>query len=596
MANQSTLRSTASTSGSSRAHTATSTSGSSRAHTGAAAGNAKSQARQAPLQDDLEDRDRARTTAGNARTKTRQPQAQDDYEDSDDDHDYYAPAAQDFLDENMDDEEEEIDDEEDEDQEPARGRTRRPSEKQAQNFEEQQAAKVRKQQKALKADKAAKKKAGIVEQDTRGPIQDDVFTSRTVTTTRPTATKNLAQRNNHVPPAPKFPSADWHISKAALDRHATASTNKHQDDRRAHHPPAAQQTFRGMSVSPARENVREPLRNINGGIVPDRVNLHLPPAHSHSPKSHRQPTTPRSRSRSPAAGEKHHRSSSMDSDDMRPTQTVKTRTSGGRPRAKDLDEVSKEYIGFAIRRYRGYISTTGIYPEPTTNRELIDRAWGDACVEFGKQLLLTPTIYKLIACRGPQMRGEMKTKTRPLTETMYGFRSGNDKKTIAFNRKLAEDLKENALFTMKDVKAKKACNAIWFANHRDEGPTSPDLFNPFTREGLAGLLTVIENTIDEYLTGIRTDVPFTANDYRSVYQTHLRALKEFEEHTAKYKLLNTILVRMHNVARFHSGAQPITEASTAVLPKNLLDAALQEWEDDSSTETDGEHGDDDASI
>lgn len=49
------------------------------------------------------------------------------------------------------------------------------------------------------------------------------------------------------------------------------------------------------------------------------------------------------------------------------------------------------------------------------------------------------------------MRGEMKTKTRPLTETMYGFRSGNDKKTIAFNRKLAEDLKENALFTMKVI-------------------------------------------------------------------------------------------------------------------------------------------------
>lgn len=81
---------------------------------------------------------------------------------------------------------------------------------------------------------------------------------------------------------------------------------------------------------------------------------------------------------------------------MRPTQTVKTRTSGGRPRAKDLDEVSKEYIGFAIRRYRGYISTTGIYPEPTTDRELIDRAWGDACVEFGEQLSLTPTIYKLV--------------------------------------------------------------------------------------------------------------------------------------------------------------------------------------------------------
>ncbi|KAJ7024229.1 hypothetical protein C8F04DRAFT_1303043 [Mycena alexandri] len=542
MANQSTLRSTASASGSSRAHTAASTSGSVRARTAAAAGNAKSQARQASVEDDLEDTDRARTTAGNARTKARQPQAQDDYEDSaddhdDEDHDYYAPVAQDlFQDENADDEEDKDNSEDDEDEDPpTRGRARRPSEKQAQNFEEQQAAKVRKQQKALKVKKAAKKKAGIVEQDTRGPIQDDV-------------------------------------------------------------------TFRGMSPSPAREDVREPLRNINGGIVPDHVTLHLRSAHSHIPKAHRQSTAPRSRSRSPAAGEKHHRLSSMDSDDMRPTQL-----------AKDLDEVSKEYIGFAICRYRAYINTTGIYPEPTTDRELIDRAWADACVEFGEQLSLTPTIYKLIACRGPQMCGEVKTKTRPLTETMYGFRSGNDKKTIAFNRKLAEDLKDDALLTMKDIKAKKglfrhpilqkACNAIWFANRRDEGPTSPDLFNPFTREGLAGLLTVIENTIDEYLTGIRTNVPFTANDYRSVYRTHLRAVKEFEEHTAKYKLLHTtvpfwysILVRMHNVARFHSGAQPITEVSTAVLPKDLLNAALKEWEEDSNTETDGEHSDADDSI
>jgi hypothetical protein len=31
-----------------------------------------------------------------------------------------------------------------------------------------------------------------------------------------------------------------------------------------------------------------------------------------------------------------------------------------------------------------------------------------------------------------------------------------------------------------------------------------------------------ENITDEYLAGIRTDVPFTANEYRSVYETRLK--------------------------------------------------------------------------
>jgi hypothetical protein len=41
---------------------------------------------------------------------------------------------------------------------------------------------------------------------------------------------------------------------------------------------------------------------------------------------------------------------------------------------------------------------------------------------------------------------------------------------------------------------------------------------------------------------------------------------------------------------FHSGAQPITTAPTSVLSKDVLDAALKEWEEDLETETEGEDG------
>ncbi|KAJ7363069.1 hypothetical protein DFH08DRAFT_842006 [Mycena albidolilacea] len=117
------------------------------------------------------------------------------------------------------------------------------------------------------------------------------------------------------------------------------------------------------------------------------------------------------------------------------------------------------------------------------------------------------------------MRGELKTKLRPMTELLYGFKTGNNRKTIAFNRKLAEDLKEGASFAFKYIKEKKGlykapilqrgANAMWFANRRDEGPSHPEYFSPFPYQGLAAILTATENTIDEWLTGIRTDVPFT---------------------------------------------------------------------------------------
>ncbi|KAJ7930331.1 hypothetical protein B0H13DRAFT_1962243 [Mycena leptocephala] len=177
---------------------------------------------------------------------------------------------------------------------------------------------------------------------------------------------------------------------------------------------------------------------------------------------------------------------------------------------------------------------------------------------------------------------------------MYGFKSGQNKKTIAFNRKLAEDLKEGSVFAFKDVEAKKGLykhpilqstvNAMWFANRRDEGPTHPEFFSPLRSRSLAAILTAVENNIDERLTGIMTDVPFTVNDYRSVYEAHVKALEEFAVHTDKYQLLDKILKRLHTVGRFHSGAQPLNTPSTSAFSKQVLDAALKEYEEGSTTD------------
>lgn len=47
------------------------------------------------------------------------------------------------------------------------------------------------------------------------------------------------------------------------------------------------------------------------------------------------------------------------------------------------------------------------------------------------------------------MRGELKTKVRALTELVFGFESGQNKRNVRKNRQLAEDLKEGMGYCYK---------------------------------------------------------------------------------------------------------------------------------------------------
>ncbi|KAJ7877811.1 hypothetical protein B0H13DRAFT_2346888 [Mycena leptocephala] len=242
--------------------------------------------------------------------------------------------------------------------------------------------------------------------------------------------------------------------------------------------------------------------------------------------------------------------------------------------------VLQEVIGLAIAFYRCYISSKNSFPYHALELEFVADAWRAACQRLNLEMEITPTISKLITTRGSHLRGELKTKMKPTVELIYGFKTGQNKKTIAHNRQLAEQLKEDLTFTFKNITNRKgiyrspviqkAVNSMWFANRRDEGPSYPEFFNPFRKAGLALVLTVGENLIDERLTGIRTD-----------------------EETGQYKILDNILGRLHNIGRFHSGAQPITAFPKSVLNKADVAAAIKEYVEDSETESDAENGADD---
>lgn len=145
------------------------------------------------------------------------------------------------------------------------------------------------------------------------------------------------------------------------------------------------------------------FRNVNGGIVPATVNLHLFCGNSgdHQRTSRRPHSSlssprspPRQRSASPEAGDKRARSPS--DDDLRSTQSQRIAGSSGRPRAKDLDELTKEYVVCANDRYRVYISVEQGFPENPIETVLVRRVWDETCEEMGERLPLTPTIAKLV--------------------------------------------------------------------------------------------------------------------------------------------------------------------------------------------------------
>jgi hypothetical protein len=100
---------------------------------------------------------------------------------------------------------------------------------------------------------------------------------------------------------------------------------------------------------------------------------------------------------------------------------------------------------------------------------MLTEVWNFICNQVDATETLTPAIAKIVKSthlslylfidfyywqikgRGSQLRGELKSKARPLVEGFFGFESGLNRKIIAKNRELAENLKEEKGFVYKVV-------------------------------------------------------------------------------------------------------------------------------------------------
>ncbi|KAH7918951.1 hypothetical protein BV22DRAFT_1023796 [Leucogyrophana mollusca] len=254
----------------------------------------------------------------------------------------------------------------------------------------------------------------------------------------------------------------------------------------------------------------------------------------------------------------------------RPVKAQKINGHQGCPRAKDYDNITQEFLAAAAGDYQARICTKVPVPDHQQEIEILHLSWAYACKKTGVNLKMTPQLLKMGYYFALPFRGELKTKLCPLVEIMCEFSTGHNKAAIKKNRDHAEVLKDGVNFAYRGCShstlanrqsdrhgifkapiLQKATNVMWFANKHDEGVTFPEHFKPFPMVTIALLLTAVHatNCIDKWATGIRTDIPFTINEYKSVFEAHIKTLKEFDEHTKEHKLFTKICSRLYNNGR-----------------------------------------------
>ncbi|KAI6020919.1 hypothetical protein BKA83DRAFT_19519 [Pisolithus microcarpus] len=270
----------------------------------------------------------------------------------------------------------------------------------------------------------------------------------------------------------------------------------------------------------------------------------------------------------------------------------------GRPRTRDYDEVTQEFMMTAIGEYHARLCAKAPMPDHLAETSILDASWAWARKATGVNLARTPQLVKIVTSRGSQVHGQLKTKLHLLIEVIFGFHSSQSKSMIKKNQSLAEGLKEGMNFAFKHMAAdegkrrgflkapliQKIVNMMWFANKHDDGVVFHKHYKPFPYLALVLVLMVIECCIDEWMTGMRTDIPFTIQEYRGTYESHLKCLHAFEDAMKDYDVLPAICTRLYEAGRIHSSAALLSAPMEVTVSAQVIATAIKEHEEGSTME------------
>jgi len=214
--------------------------------------------------------------------------------------------------------------------------------------------------------------------------------------------------------------------------------------------------------------------------------------------------------------------------------------------------------------------------------------WDIACAQKGVEIEFDEAALTLVAARGAQCRGELKTKARPLIESEYGLTAPSNREERISVRKRVKELLHRVAFAYEDPEARRGVyenpviqritNEMWFANQKDEGVAFPRYFSPrLPLTTLALILTVIQNVLEEWMTGKRKSIHFTRKLYQEKLEAHLSSLEDFSERTKRYRILPTILTAIITHACENADALFEEDETATRLDEEDVENAVKDW-------------------
>ncbi|KAJ8521883.1 hypothetical protein ONZ45_g1434 [Pleurotus djamor] len=267
--------------------------------------------------------------------------------------------------------------------------------------------------------------------------------------------------------------------------------------------------------------------------------------------------------------------------------------SRGRTKGSDINGPGKPVLELSFTNFRAFVSTDTPFPTHDEINQAIVNIWCRSCKQVGVLVEFEEAVSVLVGQRGPQMRGELKTKARPIVELTYGLNAEDDRIKM---RKHVERLLSRYTFVFQDTSTRTGMytndiiqtivNKVWFSNRKADGVKHPSFSDDdgIPLITIALVLTVVENVLDEWLTGEHVDMPFSAHNYRDKYHAHLQTLRNFQAHAPGVVL--QLRKRLLTHARRYAKVDEASAEPRPGLNADDFEAALQEWRVQNTNEAD----------
>ncbi|KAI0682073.1 hypothetical protein C8T65DRAFT_597643 [Cerioporus squamosus] len=267
------------------------------------------------------------------------------------------------------------------------------------------------------------------------------------------------------------------------------------------------------------------------------------------------------------------------------------------PLRGDYVQAVKEVLDRAVTLYKTLLTCEDAYPDTLTARTWAKTAWKQATVELDIPLKYHSSIIPLITRYSWHLRSELKGAARSTVEGMYGFKpvSATDLEWVQYNKERASALLTNKAFAYEvrhqphDAATDKGLyqvgiiqsiiNRVYYKGPKDDGVVHDDVYRPFPLKGLALVLTAIECAIQEWETGVYSNVNFNQQAYSTVYAKHVKDLENFEYKGQQRSndVLAKIRTKLSERGRSHAKAPIEQYTSSGEISEEQLDRALEAY-------------------